>query len=53
MLSPEDVCKTVEHDLTMYVNAEITKNAKMLWRGETLSIAMDSEADLKWALKAL
>jgi hypothetical protein len=53
MLTPEDVCKTVQHDLTVYVNAAIRNNAKMLWRGETLSIDMDCEADLKWAMKAL
>jgi hypothetical protein len=53
MMTPENVCKKVEDELTMRVNAEIAKNAKMLWRGETLSIDMECEADLKWAMKAL
>jgi hypothetical protein len=53
MLSPDDVCKKVEDDLTVYVNTRIANNVKMLYRGETLSISMESDAELQWAEKAL
>ncbi len=53
MLSPDDVRKECEANLTSYVNAQIRNNLKMLWKGETLSIPMECDADLKWAQRTL
>ncbi len=53
MLTPETICRLVEHDLQTYVNRELRTNRESLYAGNTIVLYFNSEKEHEWVCNHL
>jgi len=53
IVTPHEIKEQAEDKLSRFVNKQLRKSAKQLYNGETLTIEMESPAEMKWAERNL